>query len=287
MSTTPTPSPTNRTHSYHAQAFALDGDLHLPLKTPLKPQAFVKVSETGGYLSERSVDYRLEGIFSFRHAYTQVAGNRSVKPGHGWTTLATSVVEGFNALEVVTADRIVSQISTSYPLDGYVPTVTFLGTRFENLRIAGHPVKLELDTNLFGNKPVNDGTYHSDKGFRGRVAAQQDKILKGSDVPEEIAKRYNRLPPTPNPQESIECSLVQHVEGSYPGRTHGHVIDIPDFGKVYLGVVRLEQSVYKTSVPGDHPSTTIHLTMIEMQMGCIGHGAAGAGSTIVNGQSKP
>jgi hypothetical protein len=285
--TTPTPSSARRTHSYHAQAFALDGDLQLPLKSPVKPQAFVKVAETGGYLSERSVDYRLEGIFAFRHAYTQVAGHESLKPDGGWTTLATSVIEGFNVLEVVTADRIVSQISTHYPQKGYVPEVTFLGTRFENLRIAGHPVRVELDLNLFGDKPANDATYHSDKDFRGRVAVQREKILKGSDIPEEIAKRYNRLPPTPNPQESIECSLVQHVEGSYPGRTHGHVIDIPHFGKVYLGVVTLEQSVYKTSVPGDHPQTTIKLTMVDIKMGCIGHGGAGGGNTVTNGTTAP
>jgi hypothetical protein len=287
MSAAPTPASTNRTHEYHAQAFALDGDLHLPLKSPVKPQAFVKVAESGGYLSERAEDYRLEGVFSFKHAYTQVAGNRSLKPGQGWTTLATSVVEGFNVLEVVTADRIVSQISLTYPLVGYVPEVTFLGTRFEGLKIAGHPVRVELDLNFFGEKPAGDATYHSDKGFRERVGAQREKILKGPNVSAEITKRYNRLPPTPNPQESIECSLVQHAEGSYLGRTHGHVIDIPHFGRVYLGVVKLEQSVYKTSVPGDHPKTQVRLTMIEVEMGCIGHGTGGAGNTVTNGTTAP
>jgi hypothetical protein len=282
--TTPTPTLTKRTHNYHAQAFALDGDLHLPLKTPLKPQAFVKIAENGGYLSERSVDYRLEGIFSFRHAYTQVAGNRSLKPGHGWVSLATSAVENFNVLDVVTADRIVAQISTEYPLEGYVPTVTFLGTRFEGLKIAGHPVHVKLDTGFFGDKPAGDGTYHSDSGFRGRVNEQRAKI--GKDAPDEIAKRYNHLPSKSVPQESIECSLVQHAEGSYPGRTHGHVIDIPHFGKVYLGVVKLEMSEYETAT-GMHPKTLIRLTMIEVEMGCIGHGTGGAGNTIVNGMSQP
>src|ERR1700728_1102099 len=126
---------TPREHYYHAQAFALDGDLHLPIRTPIKPQAFVQVAEGGGYLSERAADYRLEGIFSFRKAYSQVSGPRETKPGRGFITLATAVIEGFNVFDVVTADRIVAQISTEHPLDGYVPEVTFLGTRFENLQI--------------------------------------------------------------------------------------------------------------------------------------------------------
>ena len=125
------PASPQRYHEYYAEAVALSGSLRLPLTQEVCPPTFVKLNERGGYLSQHAENYRLGGAVSFRSAYTQVAGNRSLKPGHGWTTLATSVVEGFNALEVVTADRIVSQISTSYPLDGYVPTVTFLGTRFE------------------------------------------------------------------------------------------------------------------------------------------------------------
>jgi hypothetical protein len=284
---TPVPTPTSREHTYHAQAFALDGDLHRPLKTPLKPQAYVKVPDPGGYLSERSVDYRLEGIFSFRHAYSQVAGNRSLKPNGGWVTLATSVIEGLNVLDVITADRIVAQISTEHPLNGYVPEVTFLGTRFENLQIAGHKVDVKVDANFLGSKPANDGTYHSDKQFRERVNDQRSKILKGKNLPAEIAQRYNQLPSNAVAGETIEWSLVQHAEGGYPGSPFGHAIDIPHFGKVYLGVVRLEHSMYKTSVPGDHPLTTLRLTMVEMVMGCIGHGVASGGNSIVNGGSRP
>ena len=62
-----------------------------------------------------------------------------MKPGHGWATLTTVVVDDLNVLEVLTADRVVGQIITDYPLEGYVPAVSFLGTRFDNLRIAGHP----------------------------------------------------------------------------------------------------------------------------------------------------
>jgi hypothetical protein len=281
-----TPTPTTRVHDFDAEAFCLEGRFHRPVRHEVRPRASARLPREGGYFHERAEPYRFHGLLSHAGSYVHVAGNRSLKPGYGWVTLATSVIEGLNIMDVVTADRIVAQISTEYPLEGYVPTVTFLGTRFENLQIAGHPVQVEMDGEFFGDKPANDLTYHSEKGFRERVAAQRERILKGPNLPDEIAGRYNRLPQSPTPEETIECSLVQRVEGSYPGRSYGHAIDVPHFGKLYLGVVRLEQSVYRTET-GEHPKTTIGLTMIEAKMGCIGDGQLGAGNGKTNGNTKP
>jgi hypothetical protein len=272
-----------REHIYDAQAFALEGDLQLPLRAEIKPQAYLDLPEIGGYLSQHTCEYRLEGIISFRAAYTQVAGNLERKPEHGYVTLATAVVEDFNILDVVTADRVVAQVSTEHPRDGYIPHVTFLGTRFDNLRIAGHPVRLDLDQEFFGAKPENGDPWSKCKGLRERVSAQYDNIRGQSNLPDEIAERYNRLPFSPGPQESMECSLVQRAEGSYPGRTFGHVIDVPHFGKVYLATVRL----LETPEPGTGTiSTLIRLTMIEAKMGCIANGTASGPVTITNGGTK-
>lgn len=272
-----------REHVYDAQAFALEGDLQLPLRAEIKPQAYVDLPPAGGYLSERARDFRLEGVISFRSAYTQVAGNLDRKPGHGYVTLATAVLEDFNILDVVTADRVVAQVSTEHPLDGSTPDITFLGTRFDNLRIAGHPVRLDLDLDCFGARPGNDAPWSSKKDFRERVAAQYENIRRQSNLPDEIAERYNRLPSDPNSQESIECSLVQRAEGSYPGRTFGHVIDIPHFGRLYLATVRLVE----TPDPATGTINTLfRLTMIEAKMGCIAGGSASGGNTITNGGTK-
>ena len=272
-----------REHIYDAQAFALQGDLQLPLRAEIKPQAFADLPKGGGYLSERAHDYRLEGVISFRAAYTQVAGNLDRKPGHGYVTLATAVLEDFNILDVVTADRVVAQVSAEHPLDGCIPEVTFLGTRFDNLRIAGHPVRLDLNLEFFGAKPGNDDPWSKSNGLRERVAAQYDDIRRQSNLPAEIAERYNRVPSNPGPQEPIECSLVQRAEGSYPGRTFGHVIDVPHFGRVYLATVRLVEIPEPAT---GTVSTLIRLTMIEAKMGCIANGSASGGNTITNGGTK-
>jgi hypothetical protein len=275
--------PPSQGHIYDARAFALEGDLQLPLRAEIKPQAYLDLPENGGYLSQHTCEYRLEGVISFRAAYTQVAGNLDLKHGHGYVTLATAVLEDFNILDVVTADRVVAQASTEHPLNGSIPEVTFLGTRFDNLRIAGHPVRVELDLDFFGAKPENDAPWSSKKEFRERVAAQYDNIRRQANLPAEISERYNRLPSNPGPQESIECSLVQQAEGSYPGRTFGHVIDVPHFGRVYLATVRLVETRNPTT---GTISTLYRLTMIEAKMGCIANGSTSGGNTIVNGGKK-
>src|SRR5215469_6487835 len=105
-----------RSHRYHANATVLSGHLRLPLVQQIEPQAHAHLREAGGYLAERAENYRLESVISFRSAYTHVAGNRSTKPGQGWTTISTTVIEGLNVLEIVTADRIVGQTITEHPL---------------------------------------------------------------------------------------------------------------------------------------------------------------------------
>lgn len=272
-----------RVHLYDAQAFALEGDLQLPIRQEIKPQAFVDLPASGGYLSQRAFDYRLEGLVSFRSAYTQVAGNRDSKPGRGDVTLATAVLEDFNLLDVITADRVVAQVSTEHPLEGWVPTVTFLGTRFENLQIAGHPVRLEIDENFFGETHDARLAYSKDSPFRNRVAAQHQQICNQPNVPGEISQRYNQIPSNRNPQESIECSLVQRAEGYDPKRSFGHVIDIPHFGRVYLATVRLVETPDKQT---GRISTLIRLTMIEAQMGCLANGSTSAGRAVVNGGTQ-
>src|SRR5579862_7619914 len=151
-----------RSHSFSAVATIVSGALQRPFEQEIRPQSRIALPEAGGYITHHSGHFHIESFFSYRSAYTQVAGNRDLKPGHGWSTLTTAVVEGLNVLEVVTADRVVGQIITEHPLEGYVPRVNLLGTRFENLRIAGSPVELDIDPNILGPKPANDAFYSHD-----------------------------------------------------------------------------------------------------------------------------
>jgi hypothetical protein len=271
---------------YHAEAWALDGQLHRPLHQTIPPQAYVFVPSEGGYRSARAQDYRVEGVLSFRSAYTQVAGTQSQKPNYGHATLATAVLENFNVLDVVTAERIVAQIGTDYKDGSLIPSVTFLGTRFENLRIAGHPVHLELDLDFLGDGGHN-ARWTQNAGVLDRIRQQRGGIESQSDLPPEIFASYNQLPSDADKMGSIGCSLVNDTKGPLPGRCLGHVIDIPHFGRIYLAVLRIRESVPDEKMPQLPLQTEISLTMIKIRMGCLGDGHLNASSTITNGQTQP
>jgi hypothetical protein len=275
-----------RTHIYHSEATVLEGHLELPLVQQIYPQAYAKIPEEGGYLSQQHPGYRLEGVLSFENAYTQVAGNPDKKEGHGWNTLSTAVIEGLNVLDVLTADRVVAQLSTDHPLEGYTPTVSFLGTRFENLRIAGHPVKLHMNLDVLGPKPANDGSYIADLGVKQRAAEQLQSVKASGDASAEMSTGYNRNPVSGENPESMQCSLVNQVEGGFPGRCFGHVIDVPNFGKIYLATLHVEHSDPdpEKKVP---KRSQYHLSMIEMHLGCIASGKVALARGIVNGTTNP
>lgn len=275
-----------RTHYYQAEATILTGQLTLPLVQEIKKQATASLPVEGGYISQRSENYRLESVMSYRSAYTQVSGNLDPKPGHGWATLSTTAIEGLNVLDILTADRVVGQIITEHPLEGYVPSVSFLGTRYENLRIAGEPVKLDLDLKILGPKPAKDGSYTRDEGVISRVKGQYAHLLEHRDLPEELREGYNRLFSTLGSSEAVECSLVNRATGNIPGRTYGHVIDVPDFGKVILGKLNLRYEEIKKDSTVER-KTTVNLTMIDLQMGCAGGGNSVLGGGSTNGTTMP
>jgi hypothetical protein len=283
---------TPRTHTYFAEANVVRANLETPLEAEVRPQAYVKLPDNGGYFSERAEKFRLEAVISFGSAYTQASGYVSDKPDGGWVTLVTAVVEQLNVLDVVTADRVVAQISVEHPLKGYVPSVTFLGTRFENLQIAGHKIEPKLNLGFCGPKPGDDKLYLEDPGFRGRVEEQHKRMAGASDavrgkysgkLPDAGALRkewdaYNKADHCKRkdirPTAGVDCSLVDSLGKTDPWRSVGNAIEVPDFGRIFLAELRVECDVFE-------------LTMIRMEMGCIGSGTVTASSGKMNGSTVP
>lgn len=276
-----------RTHYFHAEANILSGHLRLPFEHRIKPQAHTHLPKEGGYFSHRDEHFRLESVLEYRSAYSHVAGNINPKPEGGWTTLVTTVIEGLNVMEVVTADRIVGQTITEHPAEGYVPRINFLGTRFENLRIAGFPVDLDLNLNFLGPKPANDAAYTHDAAFIGRISSQVGHIGEHPNLPAELQQRYNRLSASLGSQpEEVECSLVNHATGVFPGHSFGPVITIPDFGTIVLGQITIKHEDFKPE-SGVPKKTTVQLTMIDFHFGCPIEGGGGTGTGSSNGTTEP
>jgi hypothetical protein len=275
-----------RTHQYSADATVIAGHLVLPFQQEIGRQAYTTLPAEGGYFSRRVEDFRLGEVIAVRSGYTLVAGNRSNKPGEGWSTLTTVVVEGLNVLEIVTADRIVGQILTDHPPEGHVPTISFLGTRFENLRIAGHPVKLELNLGILGPKPADDKPYGLDDRFKKDISDQYNLILESEGLPADKREQYSRLSASLGSQEEVECSLVKTAKCDFPGPCYGHWFHIPHFGWISLGNVKVGYKEVREKELTLR-KTTVSLTMIDLILGCAVEGKAGVGGTSTNGQTVP
>jgi hypothetical protein len=284
----PMPDLEQATHYYKAEAAVLGAELEKPLQEKVRPQAYVELSQYGAYQFRHAEPFRLEGLISYRSGYSQVTGQKSSKVGRGFTTLTTSAVEDLNILDVVTADRVVGRISTEHPAIGpdstqgdQVPSITFLGTRFENLRIGGQKVEVIMDREILGPKPEGDKSYFDEKTVTDKIHAQYKTLSETKHRPDWMTERYPEGGNGWNKNE-MHCSLVGKIEGG--PLSFGHVIDLPHFGKVFLG----ELTVTRTPLAKDPHFDTykFHLDMIRLELGCPVEGGVRVIAMETNGQGQ-
>ena len=285
-------------HEFHAEAHVLSGHLQRPIEQVIERHAPVKLSDRrGGHLTRVTEDVSIEGLINFAKGKTRVSGSRSLK-NNGWVTLSTSIMEGMNVFEIITADRMVSQISTDHSFnDGHVPRVTFLGTQFNNLMVSGFPVKVTWDFGICGEIPANGKSYLQDSKFLGRVKEQTAKISKASGLPKEMKEQYDEKLGSINKlidscdadgegiHGPITCSLVQKIDVDIPGvQTFGNVMVIQEFGAVALGEIVVGEKMYEGST---RPDVYFQLTGINMNLGCVGHGVVAGATVAANGHHHP
>ncbi len=312
-----------RYHVYHAEAHVLSGHLEHPIKQPIENYGRVVLENTRreSLFTESVGETTVEGLIFFKAGRTRVSGsqlkNKKDIWGNdhsGWVTQSTSVLEGFNVADVLTADRVVAQVSTEHPMIyGHVPRVTFLGTRFENLQIAGYPVEVELDLGFCGNKPEGDLPYLQDSGFLDRVQGQLTSVADAEGLPEALEKQYDAkiayiddLRKRANGganggrdgYSKLQCSLVKSIGAiPIPGvRTFGNMIFIPNFGTVSLAEVEVGIAPYdggfhdksgNGSSSDANPSNYFTLNMLDMHLGCPVGATTQAGMATANGRTQP
>jgi len=296
---------TEPTHQYHAEAHALSGFLHHPVYQRIDEKATVKLRDyRGDHKQEKESRYNLEGVVTFESAASRVSGNRNLK-NKGWITLSTSIVEGINVLEVITADRVVSQVSTEHAyVNGHVPSVTFLGTQFVNLRLSGFVLQPKFRFGICADKPAGKTPYVKHMAFLQAARAQASTIATG-DLPSEVRTTYidrvkaidgliANVGKGANGQRGHEpivvtCSLIESIDIDdikpvIPGlETSGNVLFIPEFGTVALGEIEVKCSLQDN---GEYDNS-FNLKMLNMKLGCVGNGSLVAGSAASNGTHKP
>jgi hypothetical protein len=275
-----------RVHYFHADANALGGKLERPVEQLVPVQTPLSLPPVGGYASTRKEEFRLEGILSFKAAHTQVAGSLESKKG-SWTTMVTSVVEGLNVLDILTADRLVAQIATEHPSIGYVPRVTFLGSEFDNVRIAGRPVEIDVDLDIA--KSDNGEEFPSqacirDQQFLTAVGEQRRRMVDERSIPEWcedkavpswVRERYQWDNLDANGgKDGVLCSVVKEIRGQFPGRVFGHAFEIPEFGRAYLGELLVDANSFR-------------LIMVRLELGSPAQAHLSVSSANIEGRTHP
>jgi hypothetical protein len=280
---------TKRVHYYHADASALGGSLQRPVEQIVPVQAPSSLAPVGGYGSAQVGEFQIEGILSFTSASTQVAGSVSKENG-AWTTLVTATIEGLNVGEILAADRMVAQISTEHPLVGYQPKVSFVGTKFENLRIAGCPVTPTFNLDLCSQGPVNTAGYPmtsclDDPDFVSAVGTQYAQMTDINSLPEWVTNK--QIPAWvreqyqwDNPKVKVSqkgfvvCSLIDEITGEFPGTPFGHAVEVPGFGRAFLAELVVDQNSYQ-------------LTMVRLELGSPVQGQFSMATGKGNGSTNP
>jgi hypothetical protein len=229
-------------YSLRADANALGGFLETPVAKPLPTLAPVSLPSVGGLATARSGAFTAEDIISCSSAYTRVLGQDCCADGSA-SILVTAVVEDLNILEVVRADRIVTQLSIT--LSDEFPGIGFSisGTAFEGLRIGGHECRPTLNADL--QRP-RDG-----KAAGGRLTwqdvrqaggVQGENLLGGfkdgsEDAHSWVVSRHQRMtsePPASGGGYAL-ASVVDRLEVAGGCRSYGHIVEIPGCGQILLG----------------------------------------------------
>lgn len=231
---------------FHGHAIGAGGRINHPFHEFIEIQAASALPDIGGHGSARSSDFRYRDILRFHHAQTEVTGSKSEnahgKPVH--KSLMRSRVEGLDIMGMVTADRVEARLvsfTTDEP-DGEL-CFKFTGSYFENLKIAGVPVKVHLAVEEFDRLCTHR---HLAESFRKKEKGEfygvfQKLTLKETlkEAPERVQRGFQQAPEQgadlPHIGGVTCLSLVKQLE---PERKEfpcwGHIIFIEGFGTVHL-----------------------------------------------------
>lgn len=236
---------------FHALAHALAGEFRHPLWSIIPARASAALSTIGGHTIVEERAFHFQDFVCFKSAHTLVSGKR--RRDETFVTHASTVVKGLNILGMVTADRIISRLTSVHSPRDPEGHIIAEDSRFEGLKINGQDVRVMLRRELL----VKSKTFADlAKGIAGDK--KSGKIV-GFDEDRKVAL----------------CSLVEKIETKLGGvDAKQHVIEVKNFGKIFLAEV--------FTSPG-----TRTLTMLRLELGSPHVAEITAAETTTNGQPVP
>ncbi|HLJ29216.1 MAG TPA: hypothetical protein VKY85_21085 [Candidatus Angelobacter sp.] len=245
---------------YHAHAVALGGTIERPDSQTIEGVAGCVLPLSGGTSSASSGKFD-NGLVAFDSAQSQLTGSVETRNGQlVHVTGVSTVINGLNIRNMFMADQVVVRIASEHsprppmpsppagtpvpPLDE--PSIITTGCHFDNLKIAGHQVTVDMDHKVFVDFPTYGDCQRAWSGSdRGRLEPR----LLGSTMPppgatdpqhlREIYQGFDLQSKSATLRPNVLCSFVQNVKGINGAEIDnwGPIIRIPQFGTMYLGEV--------------------------------------------------
>lgn len=240
---------------YHAHAVALGGIVERPTQQIIPALASCSLALSGGTSSAKESNFD-NGLVAFDSAQSDISG--SVQTQTGATVYVTGIsisINGLNIRNMVMADQVVLRLASRHPEPPTTkprppwgePEIITTGCHFDNLKIAGHPVDVATDHQLFVDFPTHG---HLEAAWAGTGRSRVEPRLMGYGVkpapgpndPGHLHDVYNACHEQialPNLKTTVLCSFVQNVTGINGAEIDnwGSIIRIPQFGILYLGEV--------------------------------------------------
>jgi hypothetical protein len=266
-----------RVFYYHADAAPIGGHFTKPTEMILHSHGSSSLAQAGGHIASRASNFKLDTLVSFDEAYSEIHG--VVTKSGSWTTRVTSVVEGFNVLGMVKADRMVAVLEVEHPANGHHAKASVLESEFDNLSIDGVAINPVMGKNAiprYKKGAFPDRSIVEDDDYVARAIRQSEKFTEAKDAPLWLKNRYRWVQSRRKRREKgyVQCSLVDKLQGAKSGSFFGHVVLVPDFGNIFLGEMVV-----------DHHS--FRLTMVRVEMGCDTEGTVSGGTADSNGVGAP
>jgi hypothetical protein len=240
-------------------------------------------------------DERTEFTVTADYAESEVYGSEN---GCNYRTVARSFISNLNINNVVTAEEVEAILESTHPMQaskgaehGRIHARTDAReSRIKGLRIRGVEVNTkrlaalddvstyeELD-GLLNNKESALALRHG--GLKQAICATGlfDEPKDAPDYVQDLC-RFKR-------PDLIRCSILENLERKDPKdpnepkdpknrfKIHGYTIDIPDFGRLYIGELHVTRGAKQ-------------LNMLRWDLGCDETGGGTGGSANVNGATMP
>ncbi len=249
---------------YHTEAVGLSGHISLPVHDTIPLQASIASAVGPGYGKVRVENFKHLDYLSVASIESHVVSSFSEKDrAHG--TLSSVVIDDLNTLNVVTCGRLMTRLTSKHDVGAAQGSFILHGTHFDDLRIAGHRIDLDLAVGLFSELSTWDKlnhAYENDPAIRKELDELALFPHKGNSLP-----THNGL---------FACTLARIPKKLPRGmkQVAEHGIYVPHFGTIYPAHYYITAS-----------SRRLH--MLHVDLGCSVEGCNSYGNSGANGSPLP